>query len=53
MAEIEAGIEGTPDLVRRTAFERVLVGIHDEYRDRIATVGEQEASAYRRSSPEA
>ncbi|MFD9308000.1 PIN domain-containing protein [Streptomyces sp. NPDC060048] len=27
VAEIEAGIQGTPDLVRRTAFERALADI--------------------------
>ncbi|MFI1826698.1 PIN domain-containing protein [Streptomyces sp. NPDC020412] len=46
VAEIEAGIEGTPDPVRRTAFERALTGIRDQYRDRIAAVGEREALAY-------
>ncbi|MFF4447230.1 PIN domain-containing protein [Streptomyces sp. NPDC001502] len=46
IAEIEAGIQGTPDLVRRTAFERALADIRDQYRDRIATVGEREALAY-------
>ncbi|WP_328926468.1 hypothetical protein OG429_18900 [Streptomyces sp. NBC_00190] len=46
VAEIEAGIEGTPDPVRRTAFERALTDIRDQYRDRIAAVGEREAFAY-------
>ncbi|MBT2445607.1 type II toxin-antitoxin system VapC family toxin [Streptomyces sp. ISL-43] len=46
VAEIEAGIEGTPDPVRRTAFERALTDIRDQYRDRIAAVGEREALAY-------
>ncbi|MDJ0384237.1 type II toxin-antitoxin system VapC family toxin [Streptomyces sp. G-G2] len=46
VAEIEAGIEGTPDSVRRTAFERALTDIRDQYRDRIAAVGEREALAY-------
>lgn len=46
IAEIEAGVEGTPDLVRRTAFERALTDIRDQYRDRIAAVGEREALAY-------
>ncbi len=46
VAEIEAGIEGTLDPVRRTAFERALTDIRDQYRDRIAAVGEREALAY-------
>ncbi|MFE9631562.1 type II toxin-antitoxin system VapC family toxin [Streptomyces sp. NPDC006463] len=46
VAEIEAGIEGTPDPVWRTAFERALTDIRDQYRDRIAAVGEREARAY-------
>lgn len=46
IAEIETGIHGTPDLVRRTAFERALADIRDQYRYRIATVGEREALAY-------
>ncbi|MFZ3471387.1 type II toxin-antitoxin system VapC family toxin [Streptomyces sp. 4.24] len=46
VAEIEAGIEGTPDPVRRTAFELALMDIRDQYRDRIAAVGEREALAY-------
>ncbi|OON74415.1 type II toxin-antitoxin system VapC family toxin [Streptomyces tsukubensis] len=46
IAEIEAGIEGTRDLVRRTAFERALTDVRERYRDRIAAIGEREALAY-------
>lgn len=46
VAEIEAGIEGTPDPARRTAFGLALTNIRDQYRDRIAAVGEREAPAY-------
>ncbi len=46
VAEIEAGIEGTADPVRRSAFERALTDIRQQYRDRIAAVGEREALAY-------
>ncbi|MFE0641082.1 type II toxin-antitoxin system VapC family toxin [Streptomyces sp. NPDC058877] len=46
IAEIEAGIAETPDLVRRAAFERVLDSIRVDYSDRIAAIGEQEALAY-------
>ncbi|WP_251051154.1 PIN domain-containing protein [Streptomyces sp. ISL-86] len=46
VAEIEAGIEGMPDPVRRAAFERALMDIRAQYRDRIAAVGEREALAY-------
>ncbi|WP_405533550.1 PIN domain-containing protein [Streptomyces avidinii] len=43
---MEAGIQGTPDSVRRNAFERALADIRDQFRDRIAAVGEREALAY-------
>ncbi|MCX4959578.1 PIN domain-containing protein [Streptomyces virginiae] len=43
---MEAGVEGTPDQVRRTTFELALRGIRDQYHDRIAAVGEREALAY-------
>ncbi|WP_326593697.1 PIN domain-containing protein [Streptomyces sp. NBC_01294] len=46
VAEIGAGIEGTPDPVRRIAFERALTDIRQQYRDRIAAAGEREALAY-------
>ncbi|MEU9025991.1 type II toxin-antitoxin system VapC family toxin [Streptomyces sp. NPDC048383] len=46
VAEIEAGIAGTLDPVRRTAFEQALTDLRDQYRDRIAAVGEREALAY-------
>lgn len=46
IAEIEAGIARTPDALRRASFERVLEDIRDEYRDRIAVIGEREALAY-------
>ncbi|MFJ3922292.1 hypothetical protein [Streptomyces sp. NPDC090022] len=38
IAEIEAGIAQTPDLVRRAAFARALDGIRDDYSDRIAAI---------------
>lgn len=44
IAEIEAGVRGTPDLVRRTAFDRALADIRGQYHDRIATVGERRHS---------
>jgi predicted nucleic acid-binding protein len=46
IAEIEAGIAASPDPHRRVAFERALDGIRDEYRGRIAAIGEREAGAY-------
>ncbi|WP_234362343.1 PIN domain-containing protein [Streptomyces sp. IMTB 1903] len=46
IAEIEAGIAATPDLVRRAAFTRALDGIRMDYSDRIVAIEEQEALAY-------
>ncbi|WP_405855784.1 type II toxin-antitoxin system VapC family toxin [Streptomyces sp. NBC_00090] len=46
IAEIEAGIAQTADLVRRAAFERALDGIRDDCSARIAAIGEREALAH-------
>lgn len=46
VAEIEAGVAATTDLVRQARYGRALAAVRREYRDRIAPVGEQEASAY-------
>ncbi|MCC9311924.1 type II toxin-antitoxin system VapC family toxin [Kitasatospora sp. RB6PN24] len=46
IAEIEAGIAVTHGPLRQASFEQALEGIRDEYRDRIAAIGEREALAY-------
>ncbi|MEV7021773.1 type II toxin-antitoxin system VapC family toxin [Kitasatospora sp. NPDC093558] len=46
IAEIEAGVDATPDPLRSVVLERILDGIRAEYQGRIAAIGEREASAY-------
>jgi predicted nucleic acid-binding protein len=46
IAEIEAGIADALDPLRQAGYTRVLSGLRDEYRDRIAVIGEREAFAY-------
>ncbi|MFJ6798869.1 type II toxin-antitoxin system VapC family toxin [Streptomyces sp. NPDC091268] len=46
VAEIEAGIQDTQDPVRRSPFGQALEDIRDQYRDRIAAIGERESVAY-------
>ncbi|MFG2694788.1 type II toxin-antitoxin system VapC family toxin [Kitasatospora sp. NPDC048407] len=46
IAEIEMGVAQTADPQRRATFELALAGIQDEYRNRIAAIGEREALAY-------
>ncbi|MFF2749127.1 PIN domain-containing protein [Kitasatospora sp. NPDC058048] len=46
VAEIQAGVDATPDPLRRDLLEQVLNGVRAEYGGRIAAIGEQEAAAY-------
>lgn len=46
VAEIEAGVEAAPDPVRKARYAEVLAAARQEYRDRIAPIGEREAAAY-------
>jgi predicted nucleic acid-binding protein len=46
VAEIEAGVAATPDLARQARYAKVLATARQEYRDRIAPIGEREAAAY-------
>ncbi|MFG2914132.1 type II toxin-antitoxin system VapC family toxin [Kitasatospora sp. NPDC048298] len=46
VAEVQAGVDATPDPLRRAVLERVLDGVRAEYQGRIADIGEREAAAY-------
>ncbi|WP_037906487.1 PIN domain-containing protein [Actinacidiphila yeochonensis] len=46
IAEIEAGVTATPDRARQARYAAVLAAARQEYRDRIAPIGEREATAY-------
>jgi len=46
IAEIEAGVQATPDPARRARYARALATARQEYRDRIVSIGEPEAAAY-------
>ncbi|MBO0853188.1 MAG: type II toxin-antitoxin system VapC family toxin [Nocardia sp.] len=46
VAEIEAGVDGVVDPVRKARYANALAAIRHEYIDRIAMIGEPEAAAY-------
>jgi predicted nucleic acid-binding protein len=46
IAEIETGIAMAPDPLRRTTLEQALLHVREEYRGRVAAIGESEALAY-------
>nr|WP_203597764.1 type II toxin-antitoxin system VapC family toxin [Streptomyces sp. SID7909] len=46
VAEIEAGVDATVDLVRKADYAQALAAVRREYAGRIAPIGEREAAAY-------
>jgi predicted nucleic acid-binding protein len=46
VAEIEAGVDATVDVVRKAHYAQALAAVRHEYSGRIAPIGEPEAAAY-------